>query len=513
MSRPLKTSTKSTSLLGKPDVHLGQIFSPALKANLAKVLAQIVGARYVLSKTEELAVYDSDGSTLVTSRPDLVVLPKTAEEVQTIVQACLKFNVPYIARGGGTGLSGGTLALAGGVVIGLNRLDQILEIDSANQCATVEVGVINAWLNRDVAQYGLFYAPDPSSQSACTIGGNIAENAGGIHCAKYGATMDHILALQMVLPDGSLTWLGSKHRRHSGINWVNLIVGSEGTLGIVTKAIVRLLPKPEAVQVYLAAFPSMTAATQLVETLVQSSLMPAALEFMDAFTVKAVNEAFGVGFPEDCHALLLIELDGQADDLKKRHEALIALLTQHNVTQVRIGKTESERLALWKARKGTVVAYGRYAPAFYLHDCVIPRSKLTEVLTRIDEIAREHQLVMASVFHAGDGNLHPHILFDPNDASDPTVLKRVMAGGDAIVRACLDAGGLLSGEHGIGIEKSAFMSEQFSPDDLARMMAIKQALDPSGLANPAKIFPVRKSCGETKLMLTHHMLISRELWV
>lgn len=507
----LKTDSPTVTVL--PDIRLGEPLPEATKKAFIKRLESTLERRYILTTAEELAVYDCDACTLVTARPDIVAIPGKAEDIQAVVKLCLEFNIPYIARGGGTGLSGGTLAMAGGVVIALNRLNRILEIDPYNECATVEVGVINASLNQVLQDSGLFYAPDPSSQSACTLGGNIAENAGGIHCAKYGATMDHILAVEVVLPNGEKAWFGSKHRRIHGTNWTNLIVGSEGTLGIVTKAVVRLLPKPQSTIVYLAAFPVLQSATQLVESIVQSTLMPAALEFMDQFTVNAVNEAFDVGFPTGCQALLLIELDGDTDDVNKRDETLRDLLNEFGATEIRVGKSEEERLKLWKARKGTVVAYGRYAPAFYLHDCVIPRSKLTEVITQIDSIAQEHHLVMANVFHAGDGNLHPHILFHPNDPNDPNILERVMKGGEAIVKACLAAGGLLSGEHGIGIEKSAFMPEQFSPEDLARMVSIKKAIDPKGLANPAKIFPVRKSCGETRMMLTHHMLISRNLWV
>lgn len=471
---------------------------------------QRLGKRFVLSRPEELAVYDADGCVLIKSAPDLVALPKTTEEVADLVKLCLKYDVPYVARGSGTGLSGGALAMEGGLMIGLNRMDQILDIDVENQTATVEVGVINAWINRDVAPHGLFYAPDPSSQSACTIGGNIAENAGGIHCIKYGVTVDHILAAEVVLPNGQVTWLGSKNRRHPDINLLGLIVGSEGTLGIVTKAIVRLLPKPTAIKVFLAAFDETQHATNAVTEIIRSGLNPAALEFMDAFTVHAVNQAFDVGFPATCKAVLLIELDGTPAELEAQETQLQNILTHHLANEVRTGSTEKDRHQLWAARKGAVAAYGRYFPAFYLHDCVIPRSELTHILTSIEQIADEYDLTIGNVFHAGDGNLHPNILFDPDDKQK---LERVLEGGEKILEACLAVGGVLSGEHGIGIEKSAYMTHQFSEDDLNRMIAIKQTLDPANLANPAKIFPVRKGCGETRMTLTHKMLATGQLWI
>lgn len=480
-----------------------------LPADLIARFKHRLGDRFVLYEPSELAVYDCDGCVLIKTEPDLVVIPGTTQEVAEVVKLCLEANVPYVARGSGTGLSGGALTVAGGVLISLARMNRIEEIDIPNLSATVEVGVINGWLNRDLLPHGLFFAPDPSSQSACTIGGNIAENSGGIHCVKYGVTVDHILALEVVLPDGEIAWLGSQSRNQHGYNLTGLITGSEGTLGIITRAIVRLMPKPENVRVYLAAFESTAQATDAV-TAIMNVMQPAALEFMDAFTVKAVNEAFAVGFPENCEAVLLIELDGPAPAIAAQEKDLLAILQTHNVEQTRTGTTEQERTVLWAARKGAVAAYGRYYPAFYLHDCVIPRSQLTEIIRKINEIGEKHQICIGNVFHAGDGNLHPNILFDPDDKEQ---LEAVLAGGEEILEACLAVGGVLSGEHGIGIEKSAYMTRQFTEDDLNRMIAIKQTLDPTGLANPAKIFPVRKGCGETRMTLTHKMLATGQLWI
>jgi glycolate oxidase subunit GlcD len=477
---------------------------------LVQTLRNILGARYVLDQPEELMAYECDACTLIQKKPDIVALPKTPEDVAQVVQACIQAGVPYTARGAGTGLSGGALPMQGGVQIGLNRLNRIIQIDPKNRTATVEVGVINASLNTALKPHGLFYAPDPSSQSACTLGGNIAENAGGIHCIKYGVTTDHILALQLVLPDGSLTWIGSQNRRSHGPNLVGLMVGSEGTLGIMTQAVVKLTPIPEKIRVYLAAFDSVADAGGTVASIIRSGLVPSALEFMDAFTVTAVNQAFQVGFPEDAEAVLLIELDGPATQVWQDEKKLLAILEDHRVSQVRTGETEAERLALWKARKATVAAYGRYAPAFYLNDTVIPRSQLVNLLEKIYAVAERYEVIICNVFHAGDGNLHPHVLFDPDK---PDEVRRAMQAGEEILQACLSVGGALSGEHGIGIEKSELMPLQFSPESLEKMRQLKRTVDPTGLCNPEKIFPIRSACGEARHAVSPQLLTGEGLWI
>lgn len=473
-------------------------------------LQALVGERHVLTRPEELAVYECDACLLVKAPPELVVLPNTTEEVAGVVQLCLEYNLPYTARGSGTGLSGGALPMEGGVLISLNRMNRILEIDTDNETAIVEAGVINGWLNQALEDTPYFYAPDPSSQSACTLGGNIAENAGGIHCIKYGVTTDHILGLEVVLPDGNIVSMGGKTRRSHGLNLVGLMVGSEGTLGIVTRAIVRIIPKPSEIRAYLAAFETVEDAGNTVSQIIASGLVPSALEFMDAFTIKAVNAAFNVGFPEGSEAVLLIELDGTPDEVAYSEERLRTMLTKNQACQIRSAESPEERQQIWAARKGAVAAYGRYLPAFYLHDTVIPRSQLTPVLRQIQSIAKKHDITVGNVFHAGDGNLHPNILFDPADAE---MVKRVLAGGIEILKACLEAGGTLSGEHGIGIEKSEYMPLIFSEGDLAKMKTVKEVFDPTRQANPLKIFPIRKGCGETRMAVDHPLLASGEAWI
>lgn len=477
---------------------------------LSEKLRERLGVRFLLDKPEELAVYELDACTLIKKAPQWVALPASTDDVAFIIQTCREFKVPYTARGAGTGLSGGALPMRGGVLICLNRLNRILEIDIPNRTATLQVGVVNAALNEVVKSHGLFYAPDPSSQTACTLGGNIAENAGGIHCIKYGVTTDHILALEVVLPDGTVTWIGSKNRRQHGPNLVGLMVGSEGTLGIITQAIVKLTPRPEETRVYLAAFSTTLDAGAAVFEIIKSGLLPSALEFMDAFTVRAVNQAFNVGFPEEAEAVLLIELDGFSAQVLQDELKLRGILDNNQVSQIRVGKTEAERAALWKSRKATVAAYGRYLPAFYLHDCVIPRSKLVPILNKITEVAKRYQITIGNVFHAGDGNLHPNILFDPDD---PQMVQSALRGGEEILHACLAMGGTLSGEHGIGIEKSEYMHLQFSQASLNTMKLIKQSFDPEGLCNPDKIFPMRTGCGETRHATSPAMLTGEGLWI
>lgn len=427
--------------------------------------------------------------------PDLVVLPQNTKEVSAVIQLCHQHHIPFIARGAGTGLSGGALALNGGIIISLAKMNQILDIDPLSLTATVQPGMVNAWLNDALKKHQLFYAPDPSSQSACTIGGNVAENAGGIHCIKYGVTTNHILEIEMVLPDGTVITLGSANRRHRGFNLQGVVTGSEGTLGIVTQVKVKLTPLAKTTKVFLAAFEKTKDSTHCVADIIQSGLIPAALEFMDHFTVTAVNQAFHIGFPENAEAVLLIELDGDPKAVETEETLLRSLLEKNSVSQIRTGDTEEERQTLWHARKKAVAAYGRFLPAFYLHDTVIPRSKLTEVLTQIIEISKKYDMTVGNVFHAGDGNLHPNILFDPDDRM---MMDRVMRGGEEILKVCLEAGGTLSGEHGIGLEKSEYMNWIYSHDDLEKMLTVKTVFDPETIANPGKIFPTPGGCGEAK---------------
>jgi glycolate oxidase subunit GlcD len=478
--------------------------------SLVKTLRKHLGEAYVLDKPEELAAYDCDACTLIKESPDLVALPKTTAEVVSVVNACLHYGIPYTARGSGTGLSGGALPVEGGVLIALNRMNSILEIDVANRVARVEVGVVNARLNQKLLPHGLFYAPDPSSQAACTLGGNIAENAGGIHCIQYGVTTDHILGMEVVLPNGKPVFVGSKNRRSHGPNLTGLLVGSEGTLGIVTQAFIKLTPLPEKTVVYLAAFSSEADAGAAVSAIIKLGIQASAIEFLDAFTIRAVNEAFHVGFPEQAEAVLLIELAGSAIQVDTDEPVLTTVLSENGMTQLRTGQTDEERHALWKSRKGTVAAYGRYLPAFYLHDCVIPRSQLVPILNKIHEVATRYDITIGNVFHAGDGNLHPNILFDPDDKP---MLQRALRGGEEILKACLAVGGTLSGEHGIGIEKSHYMTLQFSASSLDKMRQLKQVFDPAHLCNPNKILPMRAGCGEARKAHSPALLTRGDLWI
>lgn len=477
---------------------------------MLRQLKAIVGHKFVLNAPEELLAYECDACVILKQPPDLVVLPENTEQVAAVVKLCRKNNVPFIARGSGTGLSGGTLPVEGGVFIGLSRMNRIVEIDPDNQTATVQTGVVNAWLNREAAQYNLFYAPDPSSQAACTIGGNIAENSGGIHCMKYGVTVNHILGLTLVTPEGDIVTVGGKHGCTDGVNWVGLFVGSEGTFGVATEAIVRLIPKPQTIKVFLAAFDQTSEATDMVASIIASGLMPAALEFMDDVTIRAVNQAFNIGFPETAQAVLLIELDGSPDDVAESESRLRELLSRFAVSQLRVAEDEAERQKLWKARKGAIPAYGRIQPAFYLHDCVIPRGQLTRLLKDIQAIGQKHDVIIGNVFHAGDGNLHPNILFNPKDDA---MTQRVLAAGEEILKACLAVGGVLSGEHGIGVEKSEFMDLVFTEAELAVMRRLKAVFDPGNLANPSKIFPARSGCGEARKGLPHKALHSASGWI
>lgn len=481
-----------------------------IPTSVIRSFERIVGKDFVHAKPEVLATYECDALVLMKNRPHLVVLPANTQEVSEVVKICHTHGIPFIARGSGTGLSGGTLPVEGGVFIGLARMNRILEIDPDNQTAIVETGVVNAWLNREARQYNLFYAPDPSSQAACTIGGNIAENAGGIHCVKYGVTVDHILGLEVVTPTGEIVRIGGPHGQYQGVNWVGLFVGSEGTFGVVTKAILKLLPIPQKIKVFLAAFPKLAQATGAVENIIASGMKPAALEFMDEVTIQAVNAAFDVGFPKKSQAVLLIELDGTEKTLALHEKKLLDRLDFHQASQIRMAEDEADRMKLWKARKGAVAAYGRIQPAFYLHDCVIPRGELTNLLKKIQTIGKKYDVIIGNVFHAGDGNLHPNILFDPKNEE---MTQRVLAAGEEILKACIAVGGVLSGEHGIGVEKSEYMSLLFTEAELSVMQRLKAVFDSQNLANPGKIFPHRKGCGETNLGLPHKIVQSGAGWI
>jgi glycolate oxidase len=453
----------------------------------------LVGPGAVLSDPEELLVYESDGLTLFRALADFVVFPTSAAEVAAIVKLAHREKIPFVARGAGTGLSGGCLPAEGGLVMSLMRMNRVLEVDYDNQVAIVEPGLVNLHLSWAVARRGFYYAPDPSSQQACTIGGNIANNSGGPHTLKYGVTTNHVLGLEVVLPDGELCWLGGKTRDPQGYDLVGLFVGSEGTFGIATKIAVRILKKPQAVKTVLAVFGEVDHASEAVSAIIARGLVPAAMEMIDQLTIAAVEDAFGCGYPRDAAAALLIELDGLAAGMEAQAERVIQACRDSGAREVRVARDEAERQLLWKGRKSAFGAYGRVSPAYMVMDGVIPRTKLPYVLRRVNEIVAAHGLRVGNVFHAGDGNLHPNILYDPRKPGEEA---RVVEAGGEILRVCAEVGGSISGEHGIGLEKMDYMPLIFSEADLTCMQRVKDAFNPTGLCNPGKIFPTRKACVE-----------------
>jgi glycolate oxidase len=462
-----------------------------MQQQLLQALAAIVAPAPVLSAADDLLVYECDGHTLDKAPPSAVVFPSTAEQVAAIVKLANQYGVPFVARGAGTGLSGGALALDGGIVIEMCRMNKILEIDYVNQRAVVEPGLVNLHLSLAVAEAGYYYAPDPSSQGSCTIGGNVAENSGGPHTLKYGVTTNHVLGLEVVLPNGEMVHLGGPALDTPGYDLTGLFVGSEGTFGIVTKVTVRLLRKPEAWKTILAVFASVAEASNAVSGIIGTGLIPAAIEMMDNLTIQAVEAATGAGLPLDAGAVLLIELDGIADGMEEDAARIAAVCQQHGCRNIRVAKDEAERALLWKGRKQAFGAIGRLSPNYYTHDGVIPRTRLPEALQRIQQIAQKYRLRIANVFHAGDGNLHPLVLYNEKDADE---LKRVLQAGEEILHTCVDLGGVLSGEHGIGLEKKNCMPWLFTDDDLDVMLSLRQVFNPHELCNPGKIIPLRGRC-------------------
>ena len=463
------------------------------KSSLRRELEGVVGPGGVLSEPDELLVYESDGLTLFRALADFVVFPISAEQVSAVVRIAGREGLPFVARGAGTGLSGGCLPAEGGIVLSLMRMNRVLEVDYDNQIAVVEPGLVNLHLSWAVGPHGFYYAPDPSSQQACTIGGNIANNSGGPHTLKYGVTVNHVLGLEVVMPDGEIVWLGGRTREALGYDLVGVFVGSEGTFGIATKIVVRILRKPAAVKTVLAVFDQIDQASAAVSAIIARGLVPAAMEMIDQLTIQAVEDAFGCGYPRDAAAALLIEIDGLAAGLDIQTEHIVAACRESGAREVRAAADEAERQLLWKGRKSAFGAYGRISPAYMVMDGVIPRTRLPQVLARVNEIVAAHGLRVGNVFHAGDGNLHPNILYDPRVPGEEA---RVVAAGAAIMKVCAEVGGSISGEHGIGLEKADFMPFIFSEADLAFMQRLKVAFNPTGLCNPGKVFPTKKSCGE-----------------
>jgi len=464
---------------------------PALLADLRG----IVGPDGVIDRPEALLVYECDGYTLERAAPEVVVLPRTPAEVAAVLRLLAAERVAFVPRGAGTGLSGGTLPVEAPVMVGTSRLTAIEAIDVANRRIVVQAGVVNQWVTNAVRAYGLCYAPDPSSQPACTIGGNIAENSGGPHTLKYGVTTNHVLGVELVLASGEVVTLGGAVEDRPGYDLVGLVVGAEGTFGIVTRATLRLVRAPEAYRTLLAVFESVDAASEAVSGIIAAGIVPAALEMMDRLILQALEQAYHIGLPTDAGAVLLIELDGPAVALDPQAERVAAVCRQNRVREVRVARDEAERAALWKCRKRAFGAVGRLAPNYCTQDGVVPRTRVPDILRHIAAAAERHRLRIANVFHAGDGNIHPILLFDERDRDE---VRRVLAAGREILEACIALGGSLTGEHGIGVEKMAQMPLLFGPDDLAAMVRLRAVFDPEGRANPHKIFPDAKVCVETR---------------
>ena len=457
---------------------------------LLQELKQLLGPDAVLDAPGERRAYEGDAYPLERALPLATVLPRTTEQVAQVVRACAAHAVSFAPRGAGTGLAGGTLC-PGGILIGLARMNKILAIDLRNRRLTAQAGCVNIALTKAVAAQGFLYAPDPSSQGASTLGGNIANNAGGPHTLKYGVTANHILQVEIVLPNGEVVLLGDTTEDANGYDLLGLAIGSEGTFGIVTQATVRLTRAPQAVQTLLAVFDTVDDATQCVSDIVAAGIVPAALEMMDAVILQTVEDAFSFGFPRDAQAVLIIELDGLASGLDAVAGHVRDICTQNHARDLRHAQTPQERANLWAARKKAVGTLGRLAPSCVTQDCVIPRSQLPHVLRAIGEIGKRYDLRIANVFHAGDGNLHPVVLFDERD---PAQVARVLEASRAILELCVGVGGTLTGEHGIGVEKRDFMPLLFSPQTLHAMGQVRAAFNPDGLCNPDKVLPSAHGC-------------------
>jgi glycolate oxidase len=455
------------------------------RRRIIKGLEGIVGRGNVIYHPEDLLVYEYDGS-IDKAVPDAAVFPVSTEEVSRVVAFAHREGIPIVGRGSGTGLSGGAITSFGGLQVVLTRMRGILEVDVANRLAVVEPGVVNLDLDHEANKHGLRYAPDPSSQKACSLGGNIAENAGGPHCLAYGVTTNHVLGMEVVLEDGSVTWLGGKAREAPGYDLRGVFVGSEGTFGIATQIVVRLLPIPESIRTMLGVFPDVDSACTAVSSVIGRGIVPAAMEIIDSVCIKAIlNVTKGV-LPSEAGAVLLVEVEGLQEEVEELGADVEATMYDSGATEVRIAVDAEERERLWSARKGAFGALGSLAPNYYLVDTVVPRTRLAETLRRVAEIAEKHQLLVANVFHAGDGNLHPCIAFDERQ---PGTMEKVIEAGEEMVRVSVDMGGTLTGEHGIGLEKKAYMPLVFTQEDMDTMMKVRNAFSPSGRLNPGKIFP------------------------
>ena len=473
-----------------------------MDGRLVAKLKEIVGDEWTYTAEHELRTYESDGLLQYHVTPAAAVLPATTEQVAAVVKACADAEVPWVARGAGSGLSGGALPIADGVLIVLARMTRILEIDLDNARICVEPGVTNANVSAAVGP-AFFYPPDPSSQIVCSIGGNVAENSGGAHCFKYGFTTNYVTGLELVLSDGEVVQLGGKELDAPGYDLLGAFVGSEGTLGVATKIWLRVVPAPEAVKTLVAFFDTTHAAGEAVSEIVQGGMVPGAIEMMDAKAIEASEQSAKAGFPIDRGAALLVELDGAASECEARFDEVVAICERNGSDDVRVARDEAERQRFWKARKAAFAAMGRISPNYFVQDGVIPRTKLPEVLERIEQLGREYGMVVANVFHAGDGNLHPLVCYDGAVDGEAERAEELSA---LILDACLDAGGSITGEHGVGVDKKKHMPKMFAEPDLDAFQRLRCAFDPAGLANPGKLMPTPRLCGEVPGPYRRHPL-------
>lgn len=469
--------------------------------HLAEELTRVLEPRRVVRRREELLVYECDGLMAYRQRPPLAVLPKTTEEVQAVLQLCRRYGVPFVPRGAGTGLSGGALPEDNALLIVTALMRQVLQVDIPNRRVVVQPGVINHWVTQAVSPWGFYYAPDPSSQMVCSVGGNVAENSGGVHCLKYGVTTNHVLGLKLVTALGEVVDLGGWVPETPGYDLTGVVVGSEGTLGIVTEITLNILKTPPCVQVLCADFATVAQAGAAVSAIIAAGIIPGGMEIMDNLSINAVEQVVATGcYPRDAGAILLVELDGLPAEVAEAMAQVQRICREQGARQLQVAKDPQERERLWKGRKAAFAAMGKISRNYYVQDGVVPRSRLPWILQEIERLSRESGYRIANVFHAGDGNLHPLILYD---GRVPGALAQVERLGGEILKLCVQAGGSISGEHGIGAEKRCYMSELFSPADLETMQRLRRAFDPDGLANPSKVFPTPRTCGE-RVWATQH---------
>jgi glycolate oxidase len=467
---------------------------PRDTAAILRAMTAIVGADNVLTATADLATYECDGFTIAKTRPDVVVFPTSTLQIVEIVKACNILDVPFLARGAGTSLAGGCVPVGGGVMIATARMKTIHEINIADRYAVVDPGVVNVWLTNALKPHGYHYAPDPSSQGACTIGGNVATNSGGPHTLKYGVTVNHILGLELILPDGKLVQVGGPLAEYPGFDLVGAIVGNEGTFGIVSKIWVKITRNPEAYRTLLGIFASIDDATNCISEIIAAGIVPAALELLDQTIIGAVEAAFHFGFPLDAAAVLIMEVDGLEAGLQADADRMESIAIRNNAKEVRKANSESERLALWKARKQAFGTIGRLGyPSYCTQDGVVPRTKLPEIMRIIQSVSKKYSIAICNVFHAGDGNIHPILMFDERD---PVQVKKVFDASSDILNACIDLGGSVTGEHGIGVEKLDFMPRLFSQNDLDFMIRLRSAFNPKNNCSPRKMLPTAGGCAE-----------------